>query len=165
MLNSVRFGAIKHPVTIDRMTGEKRLGPVRERTTYPSGTYMETFDMYQHSSAENYVREAQYAYQQKAFVAEGKGERQYAVTEGDAEALGNVLKTDATLNQLNDEVKQLQAQLDAAEEKRDAHKSGLVQAYLDQNTDRIQEVPYKFDYRTEPPPPPKRSLWARLFGS
>lgn len=150
-IKPIRFAAIKHPVRIDPQTGEKDTGPVHRKEQI-GATHISTFDLYQQASATNYVREAYYLDNDRhAFAVEGPGQRKYAMLGEDAKAMSKLLGEDEELNRLNQKVEEAENALAAAEEARQLRIHAVVKNYLDQHADRVEEVPYKYDYRTSPP--------------
>jgi hypothetical protein len=157
-VQAVRFAAIKHPVRVTPGTTEIDRGPLRHegRTEHSSWS---SFDMYQQTSAENYAREAHYLEDdQCAFASEGPGERKYAFTGEDAPAVGKLLREDEELIALKKKVEEAEEALAAAEEAKMARHHAVVQGYLEKNADRIEEVPYKYDYKMSKPVEPLKAV-------
>ena len=169
---AILFGAIQHPVKVDKQTGEKDLGPAVVRTAYST-----SWDVFQQKSAEFYAEDARrYEGDTAAFNAEAAGERGYAFTGQDALDLRARLESDVNLQAAQGRLTKIQTaseeakvriaeQMEALHQRlRDIDKNvgqrqdavdtrsrELVQAFLDANADRVTEVPYRWGYTYTPP--------------
>lgn len=181
----IHFSAIIHPVTTDPSTGEKRRGPIYERRGI-GGIATDTLQQQMANAYVTHAQQTPVTPGNveaildglAAILVYGAGERAYALTGFDARQVQKLLKNDApllrkvanltalradlaelkveTAGYLSLEQTNLEQVIQRAEDAVKQQGQAVVQAYIDTQADRVEEV-------TELPKPQKGSHVPKRF--